>query len=107
MPRTVALLSTLAMLAACATRAPVVNTSTDAAPEGVVQYRCESGERFAARIQGTSAMIQYNGATYTLPQLSNVAGVQSYSDGRHVLEIRQGRTWFGLGRSAPRQCVPQ
>ena len=98
-------LSAAVLLASCASTSKQDVPAASVLPNGVVEYRCESGEQIAVRLDGVSVGLRLNGVAYTLPQLSTEAGTSIYSDGQHVLEIRQGRTYFGLGRSVPRLCT--
>ncbi len=106
MARLIVVLGAAAALAGCA-RKSASEPVAGVLPNPVVEYRCESGEQIAVRLDGVAAVVRVNGVDYTLPQLSSVAGVSTFSDGRHVLEIRQGRTFFALGRSTPRLCTAQ
>lgn len=105
--RPVSSIALFVIVTACASQQRAGSTNPDTLSGGAVQYRCESGERFAARTDGVSAQILYNGVTYTLPQLSNVADVQVYADNRHRLENRRSRIWFGPNGTPLRQCTAQ
>lgn len=93
------------LLASCASTPKSNGAAASVSPNPVVDYRCESGEVITVRVDGPSAALRYNGVAYTLPQLSTAAGVVVFSDGRHVVEIRQGRLFFALGRMVPRLCT--
>lgn len=94
--KTIAALAALALLAACAT------TSAPSGPSGpFMQWRCEGGAAFSARITGTdSAEVFAGGQTYTLQHVQAASGAK-YSNGSIEYWERGGEATLGGARGGP------
>lgn len=91
--KTIAALAALALLAACST--------PSAGPGGpFMQWRCDGGAAFSARITGDGAEVFAAGQTYSLPHVAGASGAR-YSNGTVEYWERGGEATLGGARGGP------
>ncbi|MBK6704837.1 MAG: MliC family protein [Caulobacteraceae bacterium] len=90
-----AALAALALLSACA-------TTTPSGPSGpFMQWRCDGGAAFSARITGTgTAEVFAAGQTYSLPHVQAASGAK-YSNGSVEYWEHGGEATLGGARGGP------
>jgi hypothetical protein len=94
----------VALLAACASRPPVVGSPLES-PQPTVTYSCVKVLKLRVRIDATSASVTIdNDGPYVLPQTSARLDVAVYSDGQRTLQIFRSQAYFSVGRGQPETC---
>ncbi|MEQ1818400.1 MAG: MliC family protein [Terricaulis sp.] len=95
--KTIAALTALALLAACA-------TTSGGTPSGpFTQWRCEGGSAFSVRISTEgegSAEVFAGGQTYNLPRVAGASGLR-YSNGSVEYRESGGQATVGGARGGP------
>jgi len=73
-------------------------------PYPVSEYTCEDGTHLAVRLFGDRASVSVNGAAAVdLPAMGQEG--TTYSNGKQILTIVQGRLSWGVGRAVPSACT--
>ncbi len=94
----------VALLAACASRPPVVGSPLES-PRPTVTYSCVKVLKLRVRIEATSASVTIdNDGPYVLTQTSGRADVTVYSDGQRTLQISRTQVAFAAGRGPSELC---